>query len=64
MLVQINTSCAVSSQHHYHLHPTLATPEPPHLVIQGSWHRHVSEGQIRGVISVTQRLRLSFHSSS
>ena len=41
MFVQINTSCSVSSQHHYHLHPTYATSEPPYLVTQGSWPQNV-----------------------
>ena len=63
MPVWVNTGCSGSSQHQ-NLHPMLTTPGPPHLVIQGSWPRCAFEGWVRRVMSVSQRLGLSFHCSS
>ena len=49
---------------HQNLYPMLASPGPPHLIAQGSWPRHISKRWVRRVVPISQRLRLSFHSSS
>ena len=63
MLARVNSSCSVSSQRQ-HLHAALsgAGPSPP--CHPGQLAPRVSEGRVSGVMPVSQRCRLSFHSSS